>query len=577
MSAGVRIFPHGLRSFRSQVALGFGGLAVAVAVTLSLTLGSMFADKSERDEAADLRTIANNAAKVLSDGLSIRSRQVESLANSPTLWSDGLKSDRVAQTIARSHSLTPHSAWIGVVSPDGVVQTATDRLLLGVNVGERPWFQEGRQKTHVGDVHAAKLLASLLPRGTDGGPQRFVDFSSPILRDGQLIGVIGMHGSWEWARSVVESLLPDDAQARGLEVFVLARDGQVIYASRRAERSSETATPSPAASTAMAASAASGSTSFTRDANGAEFLAGIAKVKAHAVPVDLGWSVVAREPAAVALAAAHEGIKRSLLFGLLASLAACALGWVMAERLTRPLREIVAAAKRVEDGERDAGIPQLGGSSEVTQLSTALAGMTAKLVSANVELESRVKERTAALEQANAELDRQARIDPLTNVLNRRGMEERFQHALASARRRKTPLSVLMVDIDHFKRVNDTFGHDAGDVALRALAATLTRRLRETDVVARLGGEEFVAILPDTDAAQARSVADALVVRVGEELVEPVGRITISCGVAQVQMDADDAQSVLRRADEALYRAKGEGRNRASFADTSIELGAATL
>ena len=571
MSARAWSLPHGLRSFRSQVALGFGGLAVAVAVSLSLMLGSMFADKSERDEAADLRAIANNAAKVLSEGLSLRSRQIESLANSASLWGDGLKSDRVVQMLARSHSLTAHSAWIGVVSPDGVVQTATDRMLLGVNVGERPWFQEGRQMTHVGDVHPAKLLAALLPKGSDGGPQRFVDFSSPITRDGQLIGVIGMHGSWDWARSVVESLLPEDAQARGLEVFVLNRDGQVIYASRRAERSHDTTMTAPAAS------AASGGISFTHDPNGAEYLSSAAKVKALRVSADLGWSVVAREPASIARAAAHDGVKRSLMLGLLASLVACALGWVMAERLTRPLREIVAAAKRVEDGERDAGIPQLRGSSEVTQLSAALAGMTAKLVNANVELESRVRERTAELERANAELDRQARVDPLTSVLNRRGMEERFQHALASARRRNAPLSVLMVDIDHFKRVNDSFGHDAGDVALRSLAAIMLRRLRETDVVARLGGEEFVAILPDTDAAQARCVADALVACVGQETVEPVGCITISCGVAQVQMRSDDAQSVLRRADEALYRAKGEGRNRASFADTSIELGQATL
>ena len=570
MSARAWALPHGLRSFRSQVALGFGGLAVAVAVTLSLLLGSMFAEKSERDEAADLRSIANNAAKTLSDGLTLRSRQIETLANSASLWSDGLRADRVAQMLARSHTLTPHAAWIGVVSPDGVVQTATERMLVGVNVSERPWFQEGKQKTHVGDVHPAKLLAAMLPKGSDGGPQRFVDFSSPILRDGQLIGVIGMHGSWDWARSVVESLLPEDARERGLEVYVLSRDGQVIYASQHAERSPQ------ATMTAPAASAASG-IAFTRDANGAEYMASVSKVKARASPVDLGWSVVAREPSSVARAVAREGAKRALWFGLIASLAACVLGWVMAERLTRPLREIVSAAKRVEDGEREAGIPRLSGSSELTQLSTALAGMTAKLMNANVELESRVRARTAELEQANAELDRQARVDPLTGVLNRRGMEERFQHALASARRRNTPLSVLMVDIDHFKKVNDTFGHDAGDVALTTLAKTLTQRLRETDVIARLGGEEFVAILPDTDAAQARWVADALVERVAEEAIELVGRITISCGVAQVQMRVDDAQSVLRRADEALYRAKDEGRNRARFADTSIELGATTL
>ncbi len=110
-----------LRSFRTQVALGFGGLAAVLAVTLSLVLGSMFARKSEADESAVLRTIARNASKALADGLTSRTREIELLAASTTLWKDGLGAERVIQTISRTQALTPYSAWIGVVSPDGVV------------------------------------------------------------------------------------------------------------------------------------------------------------------------------------------------------------------------------------------------------------------------------------------------------------------------------------------------------------------------------------------------------------------------------------------------------------------------
>jgi diguanylate cyclase (GGDEF)-like protein len=561
--------PFRFRSFRSQVALGFGGLAAVVAITLSVTFGSMFSEKSERDEATDLRQVAHSAAKALSDGLAQRSRSVEALAKSDTLWNDGLASDRVAQTLARTHALTPHSAWIGVTSPEGVVRSATDNKLVGVNVSERPWFQEGRTGIHVGDLHAAKLLARLLPPGFDGEPQRFVDFSSPIVVNGKLIGVLGMHGSWDWARSVVESLLPDDARARRLEVFVLNRDGQVIYASEGAAGMLNARMHLD-----RAADSASAAPSFMRDDDGRKFLVASTRVLAASVPLDLGWTVAAREPSEIALAAAQEGVKRSLFIGFLSALAACALGWFMAERLTRPLRDIAAAARAVKDGHAGAAIPTTTGSTEILQLSAALADMTAKLVDSNLKLESRVKERTAELEAANIELDRQARVDPLTGLLNRRGMEEQFRFALASSIRRRSPLSVLIVDIDHFKRVNDTHGHDTGDTVLQAVGAALQQRLRQSDVVSRLGGEEFVALLPDTDAAQARCVAQQLVEAVSHQHFDVVDQITISCGVAQVRAGIDTAETAMKRADEALYRAKGEGRNRASFADTTIELSA---
>ena len=536
-----------LRSFRTQVALGFGGLAAVLAVTLSLVLGSMFARKSEADESAVLRTIARNASKALADGLTSRTREIELLAASTTLWKDGLGAERVIQTISRTQALTPYSAWIGVVSPDGVVQASTGKLLLGANVAERPWFQEGLRGTHVGDVHAAKLLAALLPKGSDGGPQRFVDFAAPIKREGQLIGVLGMHGSWEWTRSVVESLFPDDAVARRLEAIVLDAKDHVIYASD-----------------ASFDRAAGGSgVKFARESTGGEFLMATASVGATDGKIDLGWTVVAREPADVARAAARDGVKRSLMLGVLGAALAFVLGWLLAQRLTRPLRQIASVARDIGAGRLDTSIPTTAGSSEVKQLSLALAGMTAKLVSANAELEQRVKERTAALETANAELDRQARFDALTGLLNRHGMEERLQQALAVSNPDTAPLGIVMIDIDHFKSVNDRFGHATGDLVLKAVAGLMKSRLRKSDIAARLGGEEFVLMLPGANAAEAMQTATDLVRLVGEAFIDPVGHITISCGVSQMLRGDDSVASALRRADKALYAAKSLGRNRA--------------
>ncbi len=553
---------HVLRSFRTQVALGFGCLAAVLVVTLSLALGSMFARKSEADESAVLRTIAKNAAKALSDGLTSRTREIELLAASPSLWQDGLASERVVQTISRTQTLTPYSAWIGVVSPDGVVQMSTGKLLIGANVAERPWFQEGLRATHVGDVHPAKLLAALLPKGSDGGPQRFVDFASPIKRNGELVGVLGMHGSWEWTRSVVESLFPDDAVSRRLEVLVLDAKDRVIYASD--------ANLDQAATLGMSGVNPNAAVKFTREASGGEFLvasAAVGPTQATDRAIDLGWTVVAREPAEVARAASREGVRKALTLGMLAAALAFFLGWLLAERLTRPLRQIASVAKAIGAGRLDAGIPTNAGSSEVKQLSVALAGMTARLVSANAELEARVKERTSALETANAELDRQARFDALTGLLNRHGMEERLLQTLPATHPDAMPLGIVMVDIDHFKRINDRFGHATGDIALRAVATVLRSMLRKSDIAARLGGEEFVLMMPGASATEAMRMATALVKAVADTLFDTVGQVTISCGVSQMTMDDENVDVALRRADKALYRAKANGRNRAELSE----------
>ncbi len=160
---------------------------------------------------------------------------------------------------------------------------------------------------------------------------------------------------------------------------------------------------------------------------------------------------------------------------------------------------------------------------------------------------------------------RLARIDPLTELANRRGFLERFEAEYATMRRRGTPLAVLMLDADNFKKVNDHYGHDSGDTVLRAIAAALQKPLRASDVSGRLGGEEFAVLMPHTDLAGALMLAErvrgdiaALTIRAGDHDIQ----ITVSIGVAQVPDQEDGITTALHGADEAMYEAKVTGRNR---------------
>ena len=159
--------------------------------------------------------------------------------------------------------------------------------------------------------------------------------------------------------------------------------------------------------------------------------------------------------------------------------------------------------------------------------------------------------------------------DPLTGCFNRGFALQALDAELQRVRRSGLPLSILMFDIDHFKAVNDRYGHLSGDELLSAVGAQLSRSMRSTDLRCRYAGDEFLIILPDTPAAGAQQVAEALrqgVGRIGIARAPGHQPITISVGVAEVTRDEVDAKSFLHRADEALYRAKRAGRNRVCLA-----------
>ena len=163
------------------------------------------------------------------------------------------------------------------------------------------------------------------------------------------------------------------------------------------------------------------------------------------------------------------------------------------------------------------------------------------------------------------ELNLQAMRDPLTGLYNRRQLEEGLHREVLRARRIGAPVGVMAIDVDHFKRVNDTLGHEVGDIALRGIAEVLASCVREEDIACRAGGEEFVIILPGTGKTALRSRAEALRKTIEQARI-PAGegtlKLTVSIGLASFPSYGDSGQAVLRAADVALYKAKAAGRNR---------------
>lgn len=187
---------------------------------------------------------------------------------------------------------------------------------------------------------------------------------------------------------------------------------------------------------------------------------------------------------------------------------------------------------------------------------------------------------SAALDrlQLFEEVERMARYDGLTGAANRRSFMEKADEMIRTTRRlhQSTPLSFLLFDVDHFKSVNDTYGHDVGDEVLVQVAARAKKALREIDVFARYGGEEFVAMLPGANLDEAaRLVGERLRKAMADEPFATTAgplEVTISIGVAQLEGEEQRLEGVLKRADEALYQAKKRGRNRVEMAEPMVAL-----
>lgn len=187
----------------------------------------------------------------------------------------------------------------------------------------------------------------------------------------------------------------------------------------------------------------------------------------------------------------------------------------------------------------------------------------------NDELETRVATRTAELAQANTRLRELAITDSLTGLYNRRFFFELAGKELSRAHRSQQPLSVMLLDLDNFKQINDQYGHLVGDQALQAVAKRIRDCIREIDILGRYGGEEFVMLMPDTDLASAIQMAERVCLGMNSDPIkinEQTISMAASLGVATLEVGQNiTIDSLLDQADQALYTAKREGRNQVAF------------
>lgn len=547
------------RGFRTELTVWFGGLALFVLLCAGYYLGRLATHDLVQLQGEKLYGLSRATANQLGNSLQEREQEIWQLSQAPHFTRGDFSHPDVYQSLQRRLQARAEYAWLGVADPQGTVLRATGGLLEGADVFGRTWHLAGRHGLFVGDVHEAVLLAQLIPRALPVGESlRFIDFAAPVRNpQGELLGVLGLHVHWDWVTQVAQRPLQGHALGAGVEMLILDRDSRVIHPQ-----------------TLSALQADPSWQTMDRPAmvdwpDGQRYLTSVVPVPPTA-STQLGWQIVLRQPAAIAAGPANELRNQLVLLGAGASALFAWLAYRIARRISRPLEQLTRTVQSVEAGERAPVFPQNADILEIAHLSQSLNAMTQNLLRheselerQNVELEQRVAERTEALRAANEELARHATIDALTAVANRRRFEERLHEAWLLYQRSKRTYALMLLDVDHFKAVNDTHGHQGGDAVLQHFAALLQNGVRATDFVARYGGEEFVVLLPDTpDAETALRVAEKIRLAVDQAAFPVVQHLTVSIGLSLCQAHDGHAHTCIERADQALYQAKREGRNR---------------
>ncbi|WP_245583191.1 sensor domain-containing diguanylate cyclase [Oceanospirillum beijerinckii] len=398
----------------------------------------------------------------------------------------------------------------------------------------------GDQLTSEGAIEALNRREPVISKPYISATNRLLVFiSHPLFdRQGRYLGYIG--GSlYLKERSILNELLGTHYYKDGSYLYVVDQNKRIIYHPDIA-RVGDIVEGNQVIERVLA-----GNEGALKVVNSQqiEMLAGFSPIRIAQ------WGVVAQRPVEATLASLNglmaEVFYRSLPMALLTFFGI----WFLSRLIARPLKQLADTARTLDHPETPAN----------------LAGIRSWYFESS-ELKQAMRKGVALLQQQIGQLKHAASTDPLTGVFNRRSLDLYLDHFEQQHRM----FTVLALDIDHFKQVNDTYGHSVGDKALVALSRKLSETSREQDVVARTGGEEFVLVLPDTSQEQGYEIAERLRLRIAEMAVESVGSIQVSIGIASYSDHSHTTKQVLKQADQALYQAKRQGRNRCEIYQTEV-------
>jgi len=563
-----------LENWRDRLSLQqqIAAITALLCIVLVLACAAVAAQIASQQASARVETTilatANSMAGRLETYMDERFRDVQDLASLAALdasW--GAQPANIRQSLDHLQATVPEFAWVGFVSTSGTVIAASQKVLEGVSVAELPWFAAGLAKPSVQDVRDATLLANLLPPNANGEPHRFVDIAIPVKGpSGATEGVLAANLSWAWSARIRDYLLSLSSASRLNSIWILRSDGRTLLGPEYDSK------PLP---DDVIARARGGEQPVFVDTQGDETLTALVSAS-NGVLADLGWIVVVRRPLSIAMAEAHQITLIILGVGLLLATLGTIAAYFLAAQLTRPLAQL---SQQVDQLGRDPSLTTIGhrgGSRDVRQLSSSVRSLLRRAGSAefaremaeqaSLTLQQEFDARARTMDEHITTLKLQADYDPLTQLLNRRAFLVVATDAMDYFRRYDRLLGILVIDIDFFKHVNDSYGHGAGDEVIKSVGRTIENAVRVTDKVARFGGEEFVVLMREIDLPSANILAERIRKEIAD-LVVPVGpdrsvQITASIGLALARQGDRDIADVIERGDQALYLAKTTGRNR---------------
>jgi diguanylate cyclase (GGDEF)-like protein len=294
-------------------------------------------------------------------------------------------------------------------------------------------------------------------------------------------------------------------------------------------------------------------------------------VAVRAIEEPLRGYLVATVESSVAYGLLRRSQEKLMAWSLAGILAIILVSYLASRGILRPISLLSQGAKRVAGGDLDVYLP-VSGRDEIADLTLAFNDMANKIREGRERLEAahdELAKTNEGLKGANRALETLAITDGLTSLYNHRHFQDVLEKEIRKAEQQQRPLSLLLIDIDHFKMFNDRWGHQEGDAALRRVASQVMKGLRPSDMAFRYGGEELAVLMPSSAKAQAAEAAEKIRVAVHEHAQRPGrfgDRLTVSVGVATFTEDGRTTRALVDAADAALYSAKAEGRDRVTVA-----------